>query len=225
MKKFYIEEELFFVEKSRSPLFQDLKDLEFGRLTVLGYAGGTPNKKWFCRCQCGKIVKVRSSHLGSGATNSCGCFHSDIIKSVSITHGHSKGGNTTSTYNTWACMIQRCNNKNHANYHHYGGRGIKVCDSWLNSFETFLEDMGERPRGKTIERKENNKGYCKENCRWATQKEQCNNTRKNRFLIFNGQSKTIPQWSDETGISYNAIRFRIKRGWSVEEVLTTPLKS
>lgn len=121
-------------------------------------------------------------------------------------------------------MLERCNNPNSIRFYDYGGRGIKVCERWLK-FENFLEDMGERPKNTTIERKENNKGYYKENCRWATVKEQCNNRRSNHFLTFNEKTQTMAQWADEIEISSNTICMRLRSGWSVEKALTTPVKT
>lgn len=115
-------------------------------------------------------------------------------------------------------MKQRCLNKNREGYKKWGGRGITVCKRWMK-FENFYKDMGERPEGMTIDRIDNSKGYHKSNCKWATPKEQSNNTRKNVFITYNGKTQTIAQWSEELGISYHTIYARLRKGWEIERVL------
>jgi hypothetical protein len=126
----------------------------------------------------------------------------------------------TPTYSSWANMKTRCDNKTFFSYTEWGGRGISYDPRW-KKFEAFIEDMGERPEGTTIDRIDNSLGYYKENCRWATPKEQSNNTRRNRYIEFNGVTKTLQQWEDELNIGRRTISERIKRGWSVERALTT----
>lgn len=117
-------------------------------------------------------------------------------------------------------MIQRCINPNHPQYHHYGGRGISVCDSWLDA-EGFLSDMGRRPSPKhSLDRIDNDGDYTPENCRWATQSQQMNNTRANHTLTHNDQTKTITEWAKDIGIEPNTLEYRIIRGWSVDRALT-----
>lgn len=125
------------------------------------------------------------------------------------------------TYNSWAAMRQRCKHAYRHNFHRYGGRGINICERW-DKFPNFLEDMGERPDGMTLERKDNNIGYEPSNCIWATQKEQQNNRRNNRILKINGVEKTVAQWSEETGLHRATIMGRIKRGWSEDRILSDP---
>lgn len=128
------------------------------------------------------------------------------------------------TYTSWVLMRQRCCNPNNPDYCYYGGRGIKICDRWLESFENFLEDMGECPQKMSIERINNNKNYCKENCKWATRKEQSNNTRGNRILNFNGENLTVSQWSEKLNIGTKVILSRLKRHWGIERTLTEKIK-
>jgi hypothetical protein len=138
----------------------------------------------------------------------------------SITHG--KFG--TKVYWAWSHMIQRCTNKNSERFPHYGGRGILPCEEWLK-FENFYADMGDPPEGTTLDRKDNDLGYFKDNCRWATQDEQNNNKQDSLFIEFDGRTKTLKKWSEEIGINYRLLWARIKvLGWSVNKAFTTPAR-
>lgn len=126
-------------------------------------------------------------------------------------------------YGVWAQMIQRCRNPRHAAYHRYGGRGITVCERWL-SFVAFLEDMGDPPPGLSLDRIDNEKGYCKENCRWATDVEQAGNRRNVRLLTFDGRTLPARRWAAELGVEYLTLYARVfKHGWTVERALTEPV--
>lgn len=131
----------------------------------------------------------------------------------------------TGTYEhgIWLQMKQRCLDPNNAAYDRYGGRGIKVCDRWLNSFEAFLDDMGPRPTGLTIDRINNNGHYEPTNCRWTTYREQRLNSRSVRLLTFNGETRCLTDWARITGIGECTIFYRLQRGWSVERALTEPV--
>src|SRR6266540_871109 len=123
-------------------------------------------------------------------------------------------------------MKSRCLNPNWPNYHHYGGRGITVCERWRGGFEAFFEDMGPRPGpGYSIERVNNDGDYTPENCRWATRQEQLRNTRQTMRLTWNGETLTTFEWAERTGIPAGTIRGRIVQGWSVEEALTLPART
>lgn len=207
--------EIVFKQKPKVHNFQDLDGKKFGHLTIMGFAG-TENGAtfWFCVCKCKEITKVRAWDLKSGNTTSCGCYN----KERDVTHGQTVGI-VSRTYTTWQSMLGRCLNPNDPAFDDYGGRGIKVCNRWL-IFENFLEDMGERPENLSLDRIKNNKGYFKKNCRWATRKEQANNTRRNRLLFYNGKTQNVTQWSEELEINKNTIYGRLNSGWPIERVLT-----
>ena len=224
-KQYFQESELVFVEKSKDWRFKDLEGSRFHSLLILGFAGRNKCKQnqWFCKCDCGKIIRVTTNHLTTKHTNSCGCFLVEQIKKSNTTHGKTVGLKVPDVYAIWVGMNQRCKNPNHKYYKDYGARGISVCESWQNSFENFTTDMGERPEGLTLERIENDLGYFKENCRWATRIEQGNNKRNNRVITFNGETKTIAQWANIALVSDNILRGRINRGWPIEKALTLPI--
>lgn len=200
----------------------DLIGQKFGRLKVIQRSDKKQLREtcWLCICDCGGKIIVRGSSLRKGDTKSCGCLKKG---GNNLKHGHSRVGQRSKTYRTWRGMVNRCVCKIHEHYHYYGGRGIQVCDRWIK-FENFLEDMGESPSiDHSIDRINNERGYCKENCRWATHKEQCRNRRTNRLITFDGKTQCIAAWSEELNIKQNTIGFRLNRGWTIEETLTTPV--
>lgn len=200
--------------KSKGNRWKDLNGQIFGKWTILGYMG---NKMWECRCECGVIKNVCSTGLLKGTSTSCGCFH----KSQMISHNKSK----TSEYKIWQSMKNRCTNKNHKHYKDYGGRGIKVCKEWLNSFEKFIEDVGNRPsKLHTLDRIDNNGNYCKENCNWATRAEQNKNKRSNVIVTFNGLTLILSEHIKLLQLPNETIRSRLRLGWSIEKAFNTPIK-
>lgn len=135
-------------------------------------------------------------------------------------------GKMTGEYNSWANMIARCENKNKPDYKHYGGRGITVSPEWRDSYWAFLDDMGRRPSvSHTLERIDNNKGYQKGNCRWATRIEQANNTRSTRLLTAFGKTLTVSGWATERQINRGTIKSRLKRGWTAEKALSRHIQT
>lgn len=144
-------------------------------------------------------------------------------KGAGLRHGHNKVSKKTTEYSTWAGMLQRCTNQNNIAFENYGGRGIDVCERW-KIFENFLSDMGRKPKGFSLERIDNNKGYSPENCKWASKAEQNRNNRRNKMLSYNGETLIMKDWAAKAGISYSCLRKRIKLGWSIEKTLTTPIK-
>lgn len=128
-------------------------------------------------------------------------------------------------YNVYQYIKQRCYNINDKDYKNYGGRGIKVCDRWLESFANFLEDMGERPTGMTIDRIDVNGNYCKENCKWSSLLEQNNNMRSNKYITYNNETLTYAEWSRKLGGNSSLVSYRITiQGWSEEKAVSTPIK-
>lgn len=170
-----------------------------------------------CKCKCGNIKLVSSSHLKNGDTVSCGCYGKAQRLKAHIKHGLCKREDRR-TYNTWTHMIDRCYNKENINYHNYGGRGIKVCDRWLK-IENFIEDMGYRPKGTSIDKINNNGNYEPGNCRWATNAEQSRNKRTTVFIEFEGKKMCIKDWAKYLDIDERTIQYRLKKSWPIEMVL------
>ena len=198
--------------------FKDITGEKFGRLVVVG-----PHKRrggmtyWNCSCSCGSPPKyIALSSLRSGATKSCECLHRESAaqnaRARSTTHG--KFG--SKIYHCWGSMVARCNNPKNTQYRYYGARGIKVDPRWL-IFENFYLDMGDSSPKMTLERSDNDGDYCKENCRWVTMREQCNNRRNSRFIEHNGEIKTAANWGREPwvverGLSSDLLSHRHRKG-------------
>jgi len=205
--------------KNRAFNFRDLIDKRFGRLVVLKAHHKTNYGAtyWTCVCDCGTRKEIKGESLKSGAVLSCGCFLRANARLVNTRHGLS----TSRVHGIWRNMRARCRNpRNHA-YKHYGARGISVCERW-NQFENFLEDMGHPPDGCSLEGIDNSGPYAPHNCVWATQFTQMSNTRRNVFLELNNKKLTISQWARELGFTFNLIKGRLNRGWTIQETLSTP---
>lgn len=181
----------------------DLTNQEFGRLIALEPLDSKLNKKtkWRCICQCREIREVTAAYLKSGATKSCGCLRRDLAAK------NKHGMRNTPTHNAWRGMIDRCRRKKATNYKYYGARGIRVCDRWLK-FSNFYADMGERPKGTTIERKDVNGNYEPGNCIWLDSKLQAQNTRRNIRISAHGRTQCAAEWARELGVPYQTFKQR-----------------
>lgn len=206
---------------------KDLFGLRFGRLVVARRAQRIGRKQyWLCACECGTMKHIRQDALTGGRSKSCGCASPALkaARSATLTvHGHARKGKISRTYRIWRAMRERCRYPKHHAYHRYGGRGIKVCQRWMD-FSNFLSDMGEAPDGLTLERKDRDGNYDPSNCIWATMLEQSNNTSRNRFLEHNGERRTVAQWAVHTGLRSQTILSRVSAGWATGRALTQPLR-
>lgn len=199
----------------------ELTGQRFGRLLAIEpgeVVSPGRNLTWICRCDCGNTVVVKGSLLKRGSTRSCGCLSKEITSKINHTHGMTG----TKIRGVWHTMVHRCTDPKTISYPTYGGRGIGVCEKWL-SFEGFYEDMGgSYQEGLTLDRKDNNGDYCKENCRWVTYKEQANNTRSNKILTIKGERLTLAQACEKYNAPYDRTKARLHSGWSDEDAVLTP---
>lgn len=198
---------------------RDLTGERFTRLVVDSFNHKTDRGQtmWNCACDCGNKKIVRGAHLTHGKILSCGCLKNEIHRTHRMTR--------TPSYNAYCNMIARCTRPSHHKYKDYGARGIKVCREWLESFESFYADMGEKPEGKSIDRIQNDGPYSPENCKWSTPEEQQRNRRANRRIEFKGEVHCLTEWAELTGISKKAIEGRLFRNWPVDKALSTPTGS
>lgn len=201
----------------------DLRGRKFGRLTVLERCPSDDHgTRWLCRCDCGNMTTVRAHALKSGHTVSCGCYRLEQCFSAVTTHSES----STKLHKVWRGMKWRCYDTHSAVYQYYGGRGIIVCDEWKQNYEKFRDwalENGYR-EGLSIDRINVDGPYSPENCRWADTYTQLNNTRRNHYLEFQGEVHSVSEWSRIVGISVGCLFSRLRRGWSVERILTEPVK-
>lgn len=190
--------------------FKDETNNVYGHLTALRVSHKEHGRYfWLCQCDCGQQSIVDGNHLRTGHTTSCGCRKN-------VRHGYVG----TSEYVTWCDMLSRCNNPNNVAYPNYGGRGISVCERWLE-FENFIADMGDKPLPNlTLDRIDNDGNYELLNCKWATHHEQMLNRRNNHTIQFNGETKCLSEWAESQGILAATIHTRLKRGWSTKRALT-----
>lgn len=174
-----------------------------------------------CRCECGVERLVSLRRLNRGTSTSCGCFAARLSAQRLLTHG----GSYTQEYYIWRGVLKRCNDSSCSAYPNYGGRGITVCEEW-RSFENFLADMGKRPSSDlSIERRDNEGPYSKDNCYWATWIQQNNNTRRCKPVLFDGKTQTVSEWAREYGIKPSTLQERLKRGWSMFDALNIGVRS
>lgn len=202
--------------------FKDLSGERFGRLFVVkrvennnkGYA------QWLCKCDCGKETIVVTANLKRGHTKSCGCLRKDNTSGEKCSL-YKHGKYNTKLYKVWHNMKERCLNNNATHYEFYGGRGITICNEWKKDFMSFYNwaiNNGYNDN-LTIDRINVNGNYEPQNCRWITIKEQANNRRSNHLITYNKETHTMMEWAEIFNINYDTLRFRLKRGWSIEKVL------
>lgn len=185
----------------------------FGRLIVLEYdhSGKHGETFWLCECTCpehNKLIVSRSS-LTKGHTKSCGCYKRDLQRTLQTTHGESQ----SRLHNIWGNMKQRCGNEKNTSYHSYGERGIRVCDEWVEDYETFRDWALANGYSDelTLDRRDNNGAYCPDNCRWVDRITQMNNTRKTRRVSYNGETHSIAEWARKLNVSDNVLYYRLSK--------------
>lgn len=192
----------------------NIEGLRFGRLTVLTRAQDAREAMWLCRCECGAETVAQGSGLRSGKRVSCGCTKGD----ARATHRLS----ADPIYKVWSGMMSRCYDSRAAGFKNYGGRGISVCDAWRESPAQVLADMGPRPPGMTMERKDSNGDYSPTNCIWASHATQARNRRTNRRITINGETLCLMDWCARFGLHYSTAATRLRSGMSPELAVTTP---
>ena len=212
----------------------NLENQVFGKLLIKsrGPKSNDGKSQWVCVCTCPERneVIVRQKDLLQGKVNSCGCIRREMVVDRNTKHSSSRRGNQTPEYVVWRSMKNRCNSDDPRVAANYKNLGIKVCERW-QSFSNFLEDMGNRPSPMhTLDRIDGSDGgtlgYTKENCRWATYKEQANNRRSTKLVEMNGKSQSLKQWCEELNLSYGTILARVyQHGWGYERALTTPVRT
>ena len=212
---------------------KELVGKKYGRLTVQKYLYIQNHKAyWLCKCDCGGEKITSTFALTTSQCKSCGCLpRENGIRLNKMITKHNMS--STRVYRILAGMKRRCYNPKDKEYHCYGGRGIKICDEWLdkeNGYKNFCEwalsngyDNNKKGTECSIDRIDNNGDYCPENCRFVTMKEQCNNLRKNKRYDYNGENYTISQLSEKDNIPYCTLFWRLKK-WDIEKALTEPVK-
>jgi hypothetical protein len=198
---------------------------KFGRYLVIAPCD-FDKRRVLCRCDCGTEKYVYKNNLFSGKTYSCGCLAKERTMERSRTHGQA----STRLYMVWANMRRRCYDKHNNRYQNYGGRGIKVCDEWLDfaGFKKWADENGYDPKadyGKcTIDRINPDGDYEPQNCRWTTIQEQNMNRTSTKYITYKGMTKTVTQWDEYLGFGKDRVASRLRKGWSIERAIETPIK-
>jgi hypothetical protein len=198
-------------------LTQNVIGRKYGKLTVFQEVEKNPHGKrqFICRCECGGSRKVNLGCLNSGYTNSCGCLRRQQAR-LNCPPKHGKSNSPV--FHVWRSMKSRCYNPKNASYLHYGARGIKVCDRWMN-FQNFLEDMGEPKKGLSLDRINNNGNYEPSNCKWSNWNQQARNRSNNRRITHKGKTQTLVEWCEELGLNFATVSGRLYFGQTEEQAL------
>jgi hypothetical protein len=206
------------IQPLTSKRIKDIRGKKVGRLTVLSYVRSNRKETiWLCKCECGNTFEARGADINSEHTKSCGCLRLDAFRKTITKHSLYDAPE----YSIWQGIKDRCSNPNSHAYLRYGGRGITVCDRWQTSFSSFLSDMGPRPTmNHGIDRIDNDGPYAPDNCRWATNKQQCNNLRKNIFITHDGETHTLSEWADILHVKYSSFASRYYRATQVEKIFS-----
>lgn len=198
--------------------FKNLVGKKFNSFTVLRLSHIEHTAFYLCRCDCGKELIIKGTLISRKSKPQKSC--NECYQKRRLLHGMTN----TKEFFAWRGILSRCGNPNDDAYSNYGGRGIKVCERW-KEFKNFYEDMGLAPSKKhSLDRKENNKGYYKDNCRWVVMKVQQRNKRNNYVVEYNGDKKCLSEWAEVIGICHSTLYYRLKRGWDIEKTFCTPIK-
>lgn len=209
------------IKSARKPnrALQDLTGQVFHRLTVVEYAGRSTDGRilWRCNCECGaKGVVAVAKRLKNGQVKSCGCLMRETRGASSVTHGRSR----TAEHRIWCGIITRCTNTGRNESRNYVSRGIGICERWRKSFTAFLEDMGPRPSPKhSVERIDNDREYCPDNCKWATRDVQSRNTRRTKLITHDGVTLCMKDWAKRIGMRYGTLYHYLTHGKTLQEVI------
>lgn len=187
---------------------------KIGRLLILEESRAKGRRVYVCQCDCGNKRTVSKWHVLAGRTTSCGCYVKDMMRAKKTIHNMCK----TPTYYVWQNMRERCSSLAHKNYKDYGGRGISVCERWQNSFANFLADMGEKPKGLSLDRINNDGNYCPENCRWVDAKLQNRNKGASGLVEFRGEWRHLKEWSEVLGIDYSKLKRCLRKSLNEKAV-------
>jgi hypothetical protein len=204
------------------PNFKDLSGKKFGKLTVVKKQGRQGSfALWECLCDCGETSFVITTNLTRGKQVSCGCYNKKLQTELHTTHDLYNHP----LYSVWSSIKTRCYNSKCKHYNRYGGRGIKVCEQWLDFINFYNDMLIGYEKGLTIDRIDNNGNYEPSNCRWATTKEQQNNKRSSVFMEYNNEVKTLKQWADYYSIDYHSLWSRHKKGYTPHQVIFGKIKN
>ena len=211
--------------------YQDISGRRYGRLVAVRQVSSDGERPtvWLFRCDCGAEKELASTNVIQGSTRSCGCLRREVSGETQLRHGTARRGKKTSEYATWHNIRSRCYSPKNRSYADYGGRGIRVCDRWLNGdgklsgYECFLADMKEKPTPRhTVERIDNDGPYSPDNCVWGIRRAQSRNKRTTIRVVFRGRDVALIDLCDELGLRYRRVADRMRKGWPLESALFLP---